>query len=213
MPTQADEKAKDLYQSIMTEVMIRAYSINVAVATPTTIPQPLIREYCFLQLRMLCELIALGCLVAHGDITKSKNFQKAWEADKIIKQLEKLHANFYPRPINPTVVPPSRDFPGGITITDSTADWLKKEELIKLYARCGSILHKGRLRNLLTIKMNPEENAYQEPIMWGQKILNLLHAHMISRVGNHFHILASLRLIPPDQASIQVAIAENPQPK
>jgi hypothetical protein len=74
----------------MTEVMIRAFSINTATKTPTTIPQALIREYCFLQLRMLCELIALGCLVAHGDITKTKYFQKAYKADDILERLGKL---------------------------------------------------------------------------------------------------------------------------
>lgn len=214
MPTARDERAKDLYQSIMTEVMIRAYSINVAATTPTVIPQALIREYCFLQLRMLCELIALGCLVAHGDIANTKYFQKeAHKADDIIKRLEKLHANFYPRPIKPTFVPPSPGFSGAIGIADADTDWLRKEELIKLYAKCGSMLHKGKLRNLLAVKMTPEERPYQEAIAWAQKILNLLSAHTISRVGNQFHFLAFLSLVPPDQATIQVAIIENPQPK
>src|ERR1700731_3310032 len=101
MPTKADEAARDLYQSIMVEVMIRAFSINVATTTPTEIPQALIREYCWLQLRMLCELVALGCLVAHGDIAKSKYFQKEYKADDFLQALEKLHADFYPYPFNP----------------------------------------------------------------------------------------------------------------
>src|ERR1700722_12742109 len=101
MPTQRDEAARTLYQSIMGEVFIRAYSINTATHTPTIIPQPLIREYCYLQLRMLCELIALGCLVAHGDITKTKYFQKAYKADDILQQLERLHPKFYLHPFKP----------------------------------------------------------------------------------------------------------------
>ena len=147
MPTKSDEAAKDLYQSIMVEVMIRAYSINSATQTPTVIPQPLIREYCYLQLRMLCELIALGCLVAHGDITKTKYFQKAYKADDILQQLEKLHPNFYPHPFKPDFVPPSAAAPvGRINMTDIDQDYLKKDDLIKLYAKCGSVLDRKSTR-------------------------------------------------------------------
>jgi hypothetical protein len=41
---------------------------------------------------MLCELIALGCFVAHGDIeaTKASSFQKAYKADDILKRLARL---------------------------------------------------------------------------------------------------------------------------
>jgi hypothetical protein len=55
---------------------------------------------------MLCELIALGCLIAHEDIaaTHTVTLQKAWSADKIIRRLENLHSNFYPHPIRLSVV-------------------------------------------------------------------------------------------------------------
>ena len=129
MPTASDEKAKDLYQSIMTEVMIRTYSINTATKTPTEIPQALIREYCFLQLRMLCELIALGCLVAHGDITKTKYFQKAYKADDILKRLEDLHPSFYPYPFKATIRSPSPGDPGEIKMEDVDFDYLKKDRI------------------------------------------------------------------------------------
>jgi hypothetical protein len=84
MPTKEDEEAMNLYRSIMEEVMVRAFGINIAISAPSPLPIPLIREFCFLQLRMLCELVALGCLVAHGDITKGKYFQKAYKADDIL---------------------------------------------------------------------------------------------------------------------------------
>jgi hypothetical protein len=216
MPTASDEKAKDLYQSIMTEAMIRAFSVNTATKTPTTIPQALIREYCFLQLRMLCELIALGCLVAHGDVTQTKYFQKAYKADDILERLGKLHPDFYPFPFKPIFEPPSaKDPSGSITLTELTDDYLKKEELIQLYAKCGSVLHKGSLRRLLALKMTPEENPYHEITFWGQKLLNLLTAHRISRIGYRFHFLAFLNLTAPgsDQATIQVAIIESAPPK
>jgi hypothetical protein len=57
-------------------------------------------ELCFLQLRMICELIALGCLLIHGDIpaTRTNRMQKAYGADWIIGRLEELHPSFYPLP-------------------------------------------------------------------------------------------------------------------
>jgi hypothetical protein len=216
MPTKSDEAAKDLYQSIMVEVMVRAFSINSATQAPTGIPPPLIREYCYLQLRMLCELIALGCLVAHGDITKTKYFQKAYKADDILRQLEKLHPNFYPHPLKPSFTPPNAQAPvGGLAMSDIQEDYLKKDELIQLYAKCGSVLHKGNLHRLLTINMTPEADPFREITRWGQKMINLLTAHRISRVGNRFHLLAFLNLTAPgsNQATVQVAIAESPPQK
>jgi len=154
MPTKSDEAAKDVYQSIMVEVMIRSYSINSATKIPTPIPQSLIREYCFLQLRMLCELIALGCLVAHGDITKTKYFQKdAYKPDDILRRLEKLHPDFFPYPFKPSVTPANPGSPGSITLEDVDTDYLKKEEVIRLYGKRGSILHKGSLHRLLSNKL------------------------------------------------------------
>jgi hypothetical protein len=216
MPTKSDERAKDLYQSIMVEVMIRTFSINTATRTPTTIPQALIREYCFLQLRMLCELVALGCLVAHGDITTRQHFQKVYKADEILRRLEKLHPDFFPYPFKPVFTPATPQEPvGGLQLHETDADYLKKDELIQLYAKCGSALHKGSLRRLLSIKMTPEPEPYRDISFWGQKLLNLLSAHRISRIGNRFHLIALLNLTAPnsDQATVQVAIAESPPQK
>jgi|SRR5882724_2304781 len=56
-------------------------------------------EFCYLQLRMLCELIAVGCLVVHGDVEGTKGLCKVWAADKVMKRLEKLHPDFYPHPM------------------------------------------------------------------------------------------------------------------
>ena len=57
------------------------------------------REFCFLQLRLLCELVALSCLVAHGTYPLCKPTRaekKAYSADEIMKKLEELRPHFYP---------------------------------------------------------------------------------------------------------------------
>jgi hypothetical protein len=62
------------------------------------VPSAFVREIGFLQFRMLCEGVALACLVAHGDIqeAQSPKIQKLWEASKIMEELDKLHPDFYP---------------------------------------------------------------------------------------------------------------------
>jgi hypothetical protein len=57
-------------------------------------------EFCYLQLRVVCELIALAALIAHGDIeaTRTNKLQALYQADKIVKALSEIHSDFYPQP-------------------------------------------------------------------------------------------------------------------
>src|SRR5215204_5499335 len=73
-----------LYADLLGEAKIRIGIINHFITGKAELPGPLIRESAFLQLRMLCELIALGCLVAHGDITRRTKLRKEWSAYRII---------------------------------------------------------------------------------------------------------------------------------
>jgi hypothetical protein len=95
-PTKQQLEASNLYADLLEEAKIRIFSIDAAINGRTALPAPLVREYSYLQLRMLCELIALGCLTAHGEIkaTQAAKLQKEYAADEIIKRLEDLHPNF-----------------------------------------------------------------------------------------------------------------------
>lgn len=189
----------------MEEVKARAASINTITNSPNGLPSPLVREFCFLQLRMLCELIALGCLVAHGDIeaTKASSFQKAYKADDILKRLETLHPNFYPIPRKPVFGNNS------LHLDDYDADFLTKKDLITLYGKSGDVLHKGNLRRLISPR-TPIQNIYPEISKWGQKILNLLSVHTISRIGNDFHFLTFLEAAQMG-GNVLVSLAESPK--
>ncbi len=68
MTTKRQIEAINLYANLMSEVKVRMASIETICNNQNGLPGPLVREFCFLQLRMICELIALGCLTAHGDI-------------------------------------------------------------------------------------------------------------------------------------------------
>jgi hypothetical protein len=179
-------------------------SINTVTGSVIALPVPLLREFCFLQLRMLCELIALGCLVAHGDIeeTKAPALQKSYNAGDIVKSLEKLQPNFYPVPRKPVFSP------GHVHLEDYDREFLTKNELLSLYGRCGDVLHRGSLRRMLDPR-NLSSTDFQDIQRWGQKILNLLSFHTISRVGGDFHLLAALEA-PQVGGKVLVSVAELP---
>jgi hypothetical protein len=187
MPNQADLDAAAVYASIREEAKFRALSINALTGSQIALPVPLLREACFLQLRMLCELTALACLVAHGDMeeTKVSTLQKSYNAGGIVKSLERLHPNFYPCPKKPVFSP------GHVHLEEYDGVFLTKDELLTLYGRCGDVLHRGSLRNLLNPKNQPQAN-FEDIQHWGQKILNLLGVHHISRIGGNFHFVTML---------------------
>lgn len=205
MPTQANLDAAKVYTSIMEEAKFRALSINTLTGPQIALPVPLLREFCFLQLRMLCELIALGCLVAHGDIeeTKLPALQQSYNAGDIVKRLEKLHANFYPSPRKLVFNP------GHVHLEDYDREFLTKDELLTLYGRCGDVLHRGSLRRLLDPK-NQSPTDFLDIQHWGQKVLNLLSVHIISRIGGNFHLVVALEA-PQVGGNVLVSVAESPK--
>lgn len=205
MATQADLDAASVYSSIMEEAKFRALSINAITSSQLGLPVPLLREYGFLQLRMLCELIALACLVAHGDIEKTKAsvLQNEYKAGVIVKRLEKLHPNFYPSPRNLIFSP------GHVHLADYDRDFLTKEELLTLYGKSGDVLHRGSLRELLDPKSQPPAD-FRDIQNWGQKILNLLSVHLISRIGGNFHFVVALEAQQVG-GNVLVSVAESPK--
>jgi hypothetical protein len=92
----------------MEEVKVRIQYTETALLGKLFIPSQIVRESAYLPLRLICELIALGCLVMHGDLksVREKRFMKAYDAAKIIEGLEALHPHFYPMPITTEDVTP-----------------------------------------------------------------------------------------------------------
>lgn len=205
MTSTADLEALALYKSLMEEVKDRASSINILTNNRNGIRSSLVREYCFLQLRMLCELIVIACLVAHGDIeaTKSRDLQKAYHPDQILPRLEALNANFYPSPRI------AQKTPTGWHLADyEGAPYLTKSELRKLHGRCGEMLHQRSLRKLLKAK-HSREDSLTEVRDWGQKILNLLSVHCIITGGGNKTWVTFLQ-VNDEGGAVNVAVAEAP---
>ena len=207
MATPADLTVSEIYRDLVKEVIIRAFSINTITGAQVGLHPLLIREYCFLQLRMMCELIALGCLLCHGDIeaTKARKLQKAYVPADILGRLGALHPDFYPVPVTPMQTPE------GWHMADFDQDYLKKEDLIALWSRSGDHLHKGNIRRFISIDHAPplRLDDIQSP---AQNILNLLSNHRISRLGGKFHFLIKTNeeaSADEKRITVTVAIAES----
>jgi hypothetical protein len=205
--TQQQLDAANLYADLLEEAKGRVFSIDAAIDGRAGIPDPLTREYAYLQLRMLCEVIALGCLVAHGDLyaTQAVKLQKEYAADKIIKRLERLHSNFYPHAIRLTVTP------GHVHFDRLDTGFLTKAELIKLYAGCGDQLHRGSLKRLLSTPARGQATDFADIVGWRNKIVTLLDQHHIASLDNLSHFICVLQR-PESGNHAGVAIALSPLP-
>jgi hypothetical protein len=168
----------DLYSALMNEARHRIEAINFILVGQTRLGEGIVRELCWLQLRMLCETIAMSCLVAHGDVVAAhiKKFEKEYAADKIIKLMDGLNPHFFPQQ---AVFGTDAGGKGFIT-ANTKANALTKGDLSKLYHRCGEILHRGRFETVLASDpLKHGKLVSEEIVSWAQKIEDLLGSHVI----------------------------------
>jgi hypothetical protein len=174
-----------IYADLMDEARIRIHAIRDIINARDSWTPRLLQEFVYLQLRTLCETIALGCLVAHGDV-KSRSTLKKWDIPAIMQEMEKLNPDFYPRAVR------IRFVPGGVHLDEHNVPTLSKTELIKLWERSGSFVHRGSAKDLLATQGKPIVVNLDPVIEWGQKILNLLEQHFISSADKKSHLLVAL---------------------
>lgn len=146
-------------------------------------------EVAYLQLRMICELIALACLVAHGDMqgARTSRLLKTYEADAIMRALERLHPDFYPRP---TRQARQKDERGIWWNAPVTSGYLTKDELMQLYRHCGQHLHRGRLKDLSrdASRLTPELPRRQADRIWA-----LLEHHEIQTIDPEVKLIGLMK--------------------
>jgi hypothetical protein len=100
--------------------------------------------------------------------------EKEWRLNKIMKGLETLNPDFYPCPSRQI-----RRADGRIDITDDTeVDALTKEDLLKLYVRCGDLLHCGAIKKKFKSSKQKDIN-FSKIAEYAQRIFNLLGCHSI----------------------------------
>lgn len=202
------DKRNTLYANLMDEVKVRIDIISTVANGRGAFPTVITREFCYLQLRMLCELVALSCLVAHGDIAslKSHKIGRSYSADEILDRLTHLRPHFYPLAINQKKATQSGI---GFELEVVEPSPLPKEQLLALYGLTHRYVHRGSLKKLLSMETPIDVRVnILDIIAWAQKINNLLSNHAIA-INEDQLILCILRNAD-DNLKVQVATAERP---
>jgi hypothetical protein len=165
-----------IYARLMEEIKRRHSLIAEVGNGKILMPQMAAFEFCYLQLRKICEVFALACLTAHGDIpaVRSKLLQKTYKADEIMKGLTRIHSRFYQVPSTQTIDQVTQR---PISVAPISTGYLTKEELQTLYGECGNYLHRGTIRQLVG-KWEPTLNLNKIQ-QWCSKIVTLLNHHQI----------------------------------
>jgi hypothetical protein len=167
------------YCDLMEEIKRRTAVINafgcggaVALYKATTI------ESVYLQFRKIIELIALGSRVANkNEFSKVYgDFAKCWNAQYLLRDIQRVNPDFYPCPI---VEVPSK-LPGAkMEWQDKKDGFLTKDDFLKLYEKCGAIMHAGN-----PYGSQVDYGYYERNIQaWLDKITGLLNSHTI-RLAN-----------------------------
>lgn len=163
-----------LYCDLMEEIKRRTRVIHSLLNAQLAVPRIVGVEICYLQLRFICELIALACLTAHGDIpgAKAKRLTKAYHPNQILQSLEYLHSSFYPVP-GRQILNEAGKVVEVVAVDDP---YLTKAELLHLYGECGNFLHRGSLENIMKGKKIPDLERIRT---WFEKVRVLLNHHQI----------------------------------
>lgn len=145
VPSAQAQEIVDQYRWLMVEVRRRTDVLDDILARKVPLPLMVAWELAQLQIRKIAELIALGALVAHGDVAGVRNakLKKATQADYILNALERLNPKFYPHPQMQTTGPD-----GERMVVDITQPYLRKVDLIAAYRETGEALHRGSISKI-----------------------------------------------------------------
>jgi hypothetical protein len=133
-------------------------------------------ELTFVQFRKILELIAFASLTSNKEryAEARKDFRAQWNADEIVKVVERINPNFYPMPV---MLGPERA--GGVrSIRERPDGYLTKTEFKRLYIATGEVLH---MRNPFAKKQTPTRVDH-EVNEYAQRIQNLVTRHLIRMV-------------------------------
>jgi hypothetical protein len=175
MQTKISQDDGQLYLSFMQELKTRLHAVHGML---TALPSGggalgfLTAEACFLQVRFMCELLALASLSAHEPIGLTKKLKRAWHADEIFAALATINSRCFPAPIR--LEGPTQ---AGLKFHVLPTTGLQRGDLRKIYNECGRSLHRGAILSAL----RGEPRRYDLDVLngWCRSISQLLAEHVV----------------------------------
>mgnify|MGYP003134539213 CR=1 FL=1 len=156
----------------MIEMRERIGVINSLIVWP--VPALFVREMCYLQLRHICEVLAIGCLAAQGDFKTLKAFRKEYRPPQIFNALRSLYPNFFPQPAKRTWVAGRHHLQG---LNYSAA--YDEQRISSLWSGAGDKLHRLSVDKYLKKSFGPEDSDLSDIKAHVEGVTHLLSGHVI----------------------------------
>ena len=177
------------YCNLMMEIRHRADAVSkLEPPCRELIPDFVRVESLILQVRKILELMALGSMVANESAYKEayEKFEQRSHADRILRDLERINPDFYPRPAKV-----SKSEQEGVDhhmelVENPDASYLRKSDFPKIYKKCGGLLH----------AQNPfgsqrDYHYYESNIpVWMKKIEKLLSVHVFRLIDDNNSVVS-----------------------
>lgn len=169
-PKTDEDKAK-VYLHCMVEIKERLRVIDTIRAMQ--LPSLFVKELCYLQLRYICELIAIACLVAQGDYETQRTFREEYSPPKIFAALREHYPNFFPQPATITSTPGKHHLEA-----NSKPGAYNEAKVTKLWHQSGDHLHRASITSYLkkTFSPPPQTASITKHV---EGLVRLLECHII----------------------------------
>ncbi|WP_156451877.1 hypothetical protein [Novosphingobium sp. CCH12-A3] len=156
-------------------------------------------EAAILQIRYICELIALSTVAAHGLVGVTSRILKSWHAEETFKLLEGVNVNSFPRAVRP-----SPTVKNNFELQKGEMDL---GELKMVYNTCGENLHRGAMKHFF----KEARRAYDPEglVGWVNRIKALLNMHVVMILEQGIVIYVTLS---DDNGDVAVAYAQSDGP-
>jgi len=164
------------YLRIMEEIKARVQMIETTKAA--NLPFGLAREVCFLQLRHIAELIAIGCLAAQGKLTGSSAILNEDNPNKILRELDKYFEFSFPQSTIVTVEERGVHKDTSV-LANSKPNALTRREALKMWSNSGNFLHRLTVKKFFSPE-SPEGDPWSYIDTHVSKIKDLLSQHAIT---------------------------------
>lgn len=134
----------NFYCSCLQEVQLRLQLVrSVLDGTFSAKSELLDIEIVYLHLRKILEQLAFASICANKDKYSEtySNFSTHWNADRMLRDLEKINPDFYPTPLVLSAITPLQGVNRHFHFEFLSTGFLTKAEFVDLYNQCGALLH------------------------------------------------------------------------
>jgi hypothetical protein len=192
---------ESVYADLMEDLKVRLGFLRemlFSVAPQANQPGAYLKaESCFLQVRYVCELVALSALCANERFGLTNRLLKSWHAGEIFSDLIRLNPVCFPRAIS--VIRGNN----GLSVTVLPTQPLTQQSLTTIYNKCGSVLHRGVLKHIL----RGDDRLYDldEVNGWAGQLIELLSSHAALVPHGNRVLLVNMNFGSPNSVTVATA--------